>query len=190
MQSFQAELLMLARRTKRDRVLTTIMVIAGWSTVPVFLSAQEPTDLEVMFVHQVLPVLQEKCIACHGGKPEDIQGDLDLRSRQGLVAGGESEGPAWNASQPLESPLLKAVRWDGLEMPPKQNDRLTEREVAAIQAWLVGGAPWPSPSRIAEIRLESPTSNPESSGVTVRTSGGLSETWTLRRYPDPCQARG
>ncbi|MEC8162743.1 MAG: c-type cytochrome domain-containing protein, partial [Planctomycetota bacterium] len=120
---------MLARRTKRDRVLTTIMVIAGWSTAPAFLSAQEPTDLEVMFVHQVLPVLQEKCIACHGGKPEDIQGDLDLRSRQGLVAGGESEGPAWNASQPLESPLLKAVRWDGLEMPPKQNDRLTEMEV-------------------------------------------------------------
>ena len=183
MQSFQAEFLMLARRTKRDRVLTTIMVIAGWSMVPVFLSAQEPTDLEVMFVHQVLPVLQEKCIACHGGKPEDIQGDLDLRSRQGLVAGGESEGPAWNASDPLESPLLKAVRWDGLEMPPKQNDRLTEMEVAAIQAWLVGGAPWPSPSRIAEIRLESPTSNLESSGVTVRTSGGLSETWTLRRYP-------
>ena len=119
--------------------------------------AQEPTDLEVMFVHQVLPVLQEKGIACM--EASEASGPRFAKSR-GLVAEG-SEGSAWNVG-PAQA-LLKAVRWDGLEMPLKQNDRSRDggRRNSSMVGWR---CTLPCLSRIAESSRV-PTSNLESSGV-------------------------
>ena len=38
---------------------------------------------------------------------------------------------------------MRAVIWDGLEMPPKENDRLTKQETEYIRQWIAAGAPWP-----------------------------------------------
>ncbi len=146
------------------------------------LGAQEASELEVLFVQRVWPTLQEKCLACHGADPDDLRGELDLSRRDGLVVGGESEGPAWQKATPLESPLLRAVRWDGLEMPPKENDRLSEDQIEAFETWLVGGAVWPDSDRIEAIRKQFPGGDSNRVGRVVRTSGGLSEAWTQRRY--------
>ncbi|HUQ70925.1 MAG TPA: hypothetical protein VM165_15460, partial [Planctomycetaceae bacterium] len=43
-------------------------------------SATEP-DGALLFRSKVRPLLIEKCLACHGQKPEDLKGALDLRSR-------------------------------------------------------------------------------------------------------------
>src|SRR5687767_710153 len=77
------------------------------------------------FTLQVLPLLKSKCFACHGAEKDEIKGGLDLTTRAGLLRGGESEEPAVEPGKPESSPLLAAVRWEGLEMPPKENDRLT-----------------------------------------------------------------
>ncbi|MEX2560092.1 MAG: c-type cytochrome domain-containing protein, partial [Pirellulales bacterium] len=77
---------------------------------------------EVLFVRRVLPLLHEKCLACHGGG-ESQEGGLDLRSLAGLLKGGDSEHPAVVPLQPDQSPLYLAVarRDDDLSaMPPKQ----------------------------------------------------------------------
>jgi hypothetical protein len=47
-------------------------------------------DPEELFVHRVLPNFQAKCLACHGDQPEDLKGDLDMRSLAGLLEGGAS----------------------------------------------------------------------------------------------------
>jgi mono/diheme cytochrome c family protein len=158
--------------------------LSGLAVCGIFspLGAQEVTELEVLFVRQVWPTLQDKCLACHGADPDDLRGELDLSRREGLVDGGESEGPAWLQATPLESPLLHAVRWNGLEMPPKENDRLSKEQIEAIETWLVGGAVWPDAERVEEIKKQVPATTSDSSGRVVKTSGGLSAEWTDRLY--------
>ena len=42
--------------------------------------------------------------------------------------------------------MMKAIRWEDpdYEMPPKENDRLTEEQVWILRDWINEGAHWPS----------------------------------------------
>ncbi|MFK8113400.1 MAG: PSD1 and planctomycete cytochrome C domain-containing protein [Rubripirellula sp.] len=152
-------------------------------------SDEKPADQQPMdaaearhFTLNVLPVLKEKCLGCHGADPDDIKGEYDVRTRESLFAGGESEEPSIVAGNPDDSPLYQAVLWEGLEMPPKENDRLSEKQTAAIQRWIKVGAPWPDDATQSEI-LKSEWSVAENEdGMLVTTSGGLADDWTYRRY--------
>ena len=77
---------------------------------------------------KVLPLLKVKCFGCDGDDPDESRGDLDIRSRKSLLRGGESGKPAVVPGHPEKSPLYQAVVWNGLEMPPNANDRLTKTE--------------------------------------------------------------
>ena len=125
---------------------------------------------------KVVATFESKCLACHGKKEDEIEGGFDMRSRQGLLKGGESGNAAIVPGKPTASPLLHAIEWSDLEMPPKENDRLTPEQIAMVRQWIAIGAPWPSKQWQA---IED-----ETEGITVATSGGLSESWSNRRY-DP-----
>jgi hypothetical protein len=135
------------------------------------------------FVTRVLPVLQAKCLACHGEGPKKLRGGLDLRNRAALMKGGESGRPAVVVGRPADSPLYLAVSRRSAEwapMPPKVTDKLSDSEVSALKAWIAVGAPWPSAARIAELSRVSAWSAKD--GAPVPTSGGLSAEWTKRNY--------
>ncbi|MEO0475906.1 MAG: PSD1 and planctomycete cytochrome C domain-containing protein [Planctomycetota bacterium] len=153
--------------------------------MPLTLRADEANtaDAERLFSIEVLPVLKSKCFACHGQDPDKIKGKLDLRSLQGLLAGGAIEGPAVVPGKPEKSPLFLAITWtDGLEMPPKENDRLTGDQIDVIRRWIAAGAPWPD-EKTQKRHIEAERSKAETAdGVIVPTSGGLDEAWTFRRY--------
>lgn len=149
-------------------------------------SAADPADSAVaaerLFTLKVLPLLKTKCFGCHGDDANDVKGALDVRSRNALLKGGESEEAAIVPGQPLKSPLYLAVIWDGLEMPPKENDRLTEQEVESVRRWIAAGAPWPdTPTQLAILKYERSVVENEA-GILVPTSGGLDDSWTYRRY--------
>jgi len=155
--------------------------------LPVVLRAADPprpvtAAEERQFVEQVLPVLQSKCLACHGQEPEKLKGGLDLRTRAGLMKGGESGKPGLTGKL-AESPLWLSVSRSSKEwsaMPPKENDKLLSLQLAAVKAWIEAGSPWPTEARIAELKalaLKEPKG-----GIAVKTSGGLSQEWTDRRY--------
>lgn len=153
------------------------VLIAGPGT-----SAAEPDREAVgrLFATDVLPLFRAKCFACHGDDAGDLHGEFDMRSREALLAGGESGEAAIVPGDAAGSPLVRAIEWDGLEMPPKENDRLAAGQIAVVRAWVDGGAPWPDEATIERLR-----SDAEAAGVVrVTTSGGLSEDWTNRRY-DP-----
>ncbi|MCB0043513.1 MAG: hypothetical protein KDE23_27690, partial [Caldilinea sp.] len=99
-------------------VIAAILAI----TVACPLSAADHTTAEREFTLKVLPLLKEKCLGCHGGDPSDIKGEYSIMDRDHLLSGGESGEAAVVPGQPNESTLLSAIRWEGLEMPPKQND--------------------------------------------------------------------
>lgn len=135
-----------------------------------------------LFTLRVLPILKEKCLGCHGEKPDDLKGAFDVRSREALLEGGESEEPSVIPGNPEDSPLYQAVIWDGLEMPPKENDRLTKKQSDYIHAWIKAGAPWPDEKTQLEIRESEWSVRENEEGVIVDTSGGLADEWTYRRY--------
>lgn len=102
-----------------------------------------PVDPEAaaLFTRRIHPLLKDKCFRCHGDG-EELEGDLDLRSRTTMLQGGK-RGPALVPGRPAESLIYEAVkRTEPLAMPPKEKEKLTADEVAAIRVWIEAGAPW------------------------------------------------
>lgn len=144
-------------------------------------------ESEILFVRRVFPLLREKCVACHGADPEAIEGSLDVRSLEKLQAGGDSGDPAIVPGEPEQSPLYLAVRRDAdlySPMPPKEAGKFTAEQLDWIRRWIETGAAWPSDERQEKIEAEYSDRWSVEDGVTMSTSGGLSEDWTTRRY-DP-----
>ncbi|MCC9644675.1 PSD1 and planctomycete cytochrome C domain-containing protein [Rhodopirellula sp. JC740] len=139
-------------------------------------------DMDRLFTLKVMPLLKEKCLGCHGNDADDMKGDYDVRTRDALLRGGESEEAAIIPGNAEDSPFYWAVTWDGLEMPPKENDRLTEAQTEIVRMWINAGAPWPSDERQKEIRDEESLVAENEDGVLVATSGGQADEWTYRRY--------
>ncbi|HHK40963.1 MAG TPA: hypothetical protein ENJ50_00975, partial [Planctomycetaceae bacterium] len=148
-------------------------------------SDESGKSAEEIFATVVYPLFQERCLSCHGRNADEIEGDFDMRTRASLLQGGGSGEPGVIPGKPDQSPLYRAVMRDEEDdwskMPPKENDRLSQKEIEAIRAWIAGGAPWPNAARIEWLQREH-RRNSEEDTVVVRTSGGLSPHWTQRRY--------
>ena len=142
---------------------------------------------DVLFARKIQPLFKVKCLTCHGDDPEKLKGELDMRTRAGLLAGGESEEPVLVPGEALASPLFLAVTRehedDWSAMPPKANDKLSAEQVGYVKQWIAAGAPWPDAKRITAI-LKDADPWGETDGVLVKTSGGLDDGWTNRKY-DP-----
>lgn len=129
-------------------------------------------------------MMQEKCLACHGREEEKIKGGLDLRTLAGASEGGDSLKPSFVAGKPGESPLYLAVTREHVDwkaMPPKENDALNAEQRGYLAEWITAGAPWPTEPRMKELLTQKDRWSADD-GVPVRTSGGLSDDWTNRRY--------
>ncbi len=156
-----------------------------WLLIGFTLSAQEN---EQHFIQRVKPLLDSRCVSCHGADKQ--KGALRLDSRGAALKGGES-GPAIVPGKPSESLLLKAVMHakPDLEMPPKE--KLTTNDIAVLERWIKEGALWPEtkPSQAA-LRLTpgerigsawSDQRNP-----IVKIFGGLRlDLWSLRPIRQP-----
>ncbi|MEM6690823.1 MAG: PSD1 and planctomycete cytochrome C domain-containing protein [Planctomycetota bacterium] len=90
------------------------------------------------FESKVRPLLVEHCFECHG--PEEESGGLRLDSLAAMVSGGDS-GPAIIPGDSHKSLFMKAVRYEGYEMPPTQ--RLPQDAIEVLRQWVDAGAPWP-----------------------------------------------
>ncbi|QDU28308.1 Planctomycete cytochrome C [Anatilimnocola aggregata] len=103
--------------------------------------AQGPAEEELQFFEQkIRPVLVKHCYSCHSAEAREakkLQADLYLDSAAGILAGGES-GPAIVKGKSAESLLLKALKFDGFEMPP--TGKLSNEIIADFAKWIDSGA--------------------------------------------------
>jgi mono/diheme cytochrome c family protein len=97
-------------------------------------AAETPSAAAPVFEKDVLPLFQAKCVRCHGG--ERVKAGLDVRSRAGLLKGGES-GPSLSPGSPERSELWIRIAAD--KMPPGK-DKLSEAEKALVRTWIDAGA--------------------------------------------------
>ncbi|MCA9107430.1 MAG: PSD1 domain-containing protein, partial [Planctomycetales bacterium] len=95
-----------------------------------------PSGQDDLFVTRVAPILVRSCLACHRG--EQAEGGLDLASRTGMLAGGES-GEVIDPSDAERSLLWTRVRDD--EMPPNDH-KLSAEERESLLHWVRDGANW------------------------------------------------
>jgi mono/diheme cytochrome c family protein len=96
----------------------------------------------VDFARDIGPLLDSRCVQCHG--PKRAESGLRLDSRDGALKGGE-HGPALVVGRSAESVLVQAVAGVHAELArmPKKGDRLTPDEIGRLRAWIDRGAEWP-----------------------------------------------
>ncbi len=90
--------------------------------------AEAPPD----FQKDVLPVFEEKCIRCHGGKRRG--GKLDMRTLEAMLEGGDT-GPALKPGNAKKSLLIELIHYK--EMPPKKEEPfITPTELEMLRRWI------------------------------------------------------
>src|SRR6187455_2029117 len=94
------------------------------------------------FEQKIRPILVSRCYSCHGPESKTFKGGLRLDVPSGWRKGGDSGEPAIVPGKPEESPLIKAVKHDGLEMPPN-SPKLPANEISELMRWVAMGAPDP-----------------------------------------------
>lgn len=143
------------------------------------------TDGEKLFTLKIQPLISEKCNGCHGDDREKIKGDFDMLTREAMLKGGEYFGKdVLKPGDSAGSAILETVKWldPDWEMPPKENDRLTEEQIELVAKWIDLGAPWADEAKQLEIRQKEARKAVTEDGVIIPTSGGLGDEWTYRRY--------
>ena len=166
----------------RKYTLLVLSVLAG-----LFFSCNDaeehnPAFYEALYVNEVLPIFESKCLSCHGNDADKIEGGLHLGDYENLLAGGDSDKPTIVPRNLDKSMMVHAINriTEQYAMPPKVGDKLSDFDIEIIEKWIEGGAPWPNETRIAEIQADTTWSY--GNRIKVKTSGGLSELWDNRKY--------
>lgn len=121
------------------RCVWLVGVFVGLALPGPGIAGDNPEDV-AFFEQKIRPVLIKECYGCHSANAKAIKGGLRVDSRAGLLTGGDS-GPAVVPGKPEESPLLDALRHDGIAMPPKS--KLPDAVVADFERWVKIGMPDP-----------------------------------------------
>jgi len=95
--------------------------------------AAENPDL--FWTNRVEPLLDKQCLKCHAGVRQ--QGNLDLRSLDTILRGGDS-GPAVIPGRPNESRILSfIVPTAETHMPPDPKRQLSAADIAVLKSWIL-----------------------------------------------------
>jgi hypothetical protein len=137
---------------RRHAWLLTLLFAA--LTAPALSQEKIAPDQLDFFEKKIRPVLVQKCYGCHSKDAKEIKGGLVLDTRDGIRRGGDS-GHAVVPSDLDTSLLIEAIRFESIEMPPKE--QLPSEVIADFVKWVEMGAPDPrqGPSLIKrEINFE------------------------------------
>ncbi len=118
-------------------------LIAGYIVVAAALSVFNGCSRapEISFNEQVRPILNERCVNCHGGIRR--QGDLSLLFRHEALATAESGERAIVPLKPNESEMLRRVSHaDPKHRMPQDDDALTSEQIEILRTWIEEGAQW------------------------------------------------
>ena len=97
-------------------------------------------DQLTFFEKKIRPVLVSHCYQCHSKNSKSLKGGLALDTLEGIREGGDS-GHAVVPGDVEGSVLMEAIRYESMEMPPKQ--KLSQAVINDFQKWIEMGAPDP-----------------------------------------------
>jgi len=100
-------------------------------------------ESNINFNAQIKPLLNEKCVACHGGVKK--AGGLSLLSRETSIEKNEKSGRAAIVpGSAKQSELIKRIQSDDPEykMPRGAEHTLEDHEITLLEQWINDGAKW------------------------------------------------
>src|SRR5438105_3101209 len=106
---------------------------SGKSLRSLAIRSKEP---RAIFLMTWLPILKANCFSCHGDARK-VKGGLRLTSRDLVLRGGASGGPAVSQGKLDQSLLLKAINYQDLKMPPR--GRLPQGQIDILTRWVKMG---------------------------------------------------
>jgi len=101
-----------------------------------------PAFAAVDFQKEVLPILQQRCVECHGADKQ--KGKLRLDTKADFFKGGK-DGEIVKAGDAANSEFYKRLilpKDNDERMPPK-GDALTAPQIETLKNWINEGAKWP-----------------------------------------------
>src|SRR4030095_9423082 len=117
------------------RLLLLISSIAGMAT------GLGGAEAKVDFAKDIQPILQKRCIECHG--PDKQKGKLRLDSKEAAFKGGK-EGPVIMPGNAEKSELYRRItlpKGDD-DVMPNEGELLTKAQTDLVRDWINQGAAW------------------------------------------------
>ena len=151
------------------------LLLSGFAALP---AAAVPD-----FHADVAPILRDYCSACHSGKEQE--GELNLETFAALKKGGEHGSPL--SAKAGEPALMgKVIRGKKPAMPPKKEPQPTEADLLVLEAWLKAGAPGPTAPDVSILTLvtvpDLPLKKPAPKALTALAVSPDGRTHAVARY--------
>ncbi len=122
--------------TNKSYLLLALFVGASF-----FIWKNFSNSYKIDFNSQVKPIINKKCISCHGGVKQN--GGFSLLFREEALAKTESGKQAIIPGNAKDSELIKRITHsDPEERMPYKHDALTKDEIAILTKWIDQGAEW------------------------------------------------
>jgi hypothetical protein len=118
---------------RRLSLLTAFLLLAA----PAARAADPKKADKVTYDDHVLPLLRDKCVACHGQDKKN--GGLQVHNYTALMQGGSS-GAVVKPGDPENSALYLAVAHKKEPFMPPRSPALPKEAADLVQRWIAGGA--------------------------------------------------
>jgi hypothetical protein len=111
-------------------------------------SAPVPTITDsqrAFFESKIRPVLASKCYSCHSAQAKEVEDNLLLDTRAGVLKGGV-DGPVIVPRDPDKSLMIQALRYGNKDLqmpPPDSGGKLADNVIHDFETWIRMGAPDP-----------------------------------------------
>ena len=118
---------------------------AVWVAAFIFLFSPPPAAaVGPDFQRVIQPILNEHCVACHGGVKKSS--GFSVLSRQMMLAPSDSGQPGLVPGDAGGSAMIQRIvsRDPDERMPPEGHDPLDDQDIQLLKEWVVSGAEWPS----------------------------------------------
>ncbi len=138
-------------------VSVAVLAVVFWTRAPG--SSSKP----ISYNEDVRPILNKKCMTCHGGVRR--KGGLSLLFRTAALDTLDSGKRAIVPGKPSESEIMRRITHpDPSErMPPEEKAPLKEKEIQTIRRWIAQGAKWETHWAYVPPKAKAPPEVSESS---------------------------
>ena len=123
------------------KIFTRFLLAIALVVCPTFLWNCTSNSDKVDFSSQIKPILNNKCISCHGGVKKN--GGLSLLFEEEAFADTKSGKPAIVRGDANASELIKRINEDDPELRmPYEHPKLSEEDIELLTKWIDQGAEW------------------------------------------------